>query len=141
LIGYTSKKDKGKTPILEHFHTPRSMGNALAWGDQQTPEPINEVDDIKSIAYDRKIQVLVRITSRKRNLTLDSAMVITIEENLLDSKNAKLHELLGEGMTISHATIEKDKEDEMEVDAMRRELETIRHQDDYYKDTTQAIIF
>jgi hypothetical protein len=35
LSGQTSTTDKGKTPILEHFHTPGSIGNVLAWGDQK----------------------------------------------------------------------------------------------------------
>jgi hypothetical protein len=48
----------------------------LAWGDQQIPEPVDEVFDIKAITYDRKRQVLVRRTSKKRKLTLGSTMVI-----------------------------------------------------------------
>jgi hypothetical protein len=67
-------------------------------------------------------------------------MVITTEETLLDAKKDKVSELLGEGMAISHATIDRAKEDEREVDSMRRELENIRHQVDYYKDTTQAVM-
>jgi hypothetical protein len=77
--------NKGKEPTLEHFHTPGSLGNALSWGDQPIPEPVDEVVDVQAIAYDRKRQVVVRRTNKKRRLTLDSVVMITIEETLLDA--------------------------------------------------------
>jgi hypothetical protein len=43
-------------------------------------------------------------------------------------------------MAISHATIDKSRVEEREVDAMRRELESLRHQVEYYKDTTQVVL-
>jgi hypothetical protein len=67
-------------------------------------------------------------------------MILTIEETLLDAKKAKVSEFLGVGMAISHATIDQAKVDEREVDAMRKELESLRHQAYYYKDTTQAMM-
>jgi hypothetical protein len=133
--------DKGKEPTLEHFHTPGSLGNILSWGDQQILEPIDEVVDVQAIAYDRKRQVVVKRTSKKRRLTLDSAVMITTEETLFDAKQSKVSELLGVGMAISSATIDREKEDEWEVESMRRELEHLRHQVEYYRDTTQVIIF
>jgi hypothetical protein len=57
---------------------------------------------------------VVERKSRKRKLTLDNATVITTKEILLDNKKAKVSELLGEEIAISHATIEKYNEDEME---------------------------
>jgi hypothetical protein len=44
-------------------------------------------------------------------------------------------------MAISNATIDREKEDEREAKSMRRELEHLRHQVEYYRDTTQEIIF
>jgi hypothetical protein len=64
------------------------MGNMLAWGDQPILEPLDEVDDIESIAYDRKRQMLVKRTQRKRKLTLDNTMILTSEETLLGDKRA-----------------------------------------------------
>jgi hypothetical protein len=34
LSGQIPTTDKGKAPVLEHFHTPVSLGNMLAWGGQ-----------------------------------------------------------------------------------------------------------
>jgi hypothetical protein len=132
--------DKGKVPILENFHTPESIGNVLAWGDQQILELVYEFVDIQAITYDRKRQILVRRTSRERNLTLDISMVIIIEETLLEAKKDKLSEMLVAGMSVSHATIDKAKEEEREVDSMRTKLENHRHQAYYYKATTQAVM-
>jgi len=75
--------DKGKTPIIENFHTPGSMGNILAWDDQPILEPLDDVADIESIAYDRKMHLLVKITQRKMKLTLDSIVIMTSEETCL----------------------------------------------------------
>jgi hypothetical protein len=41
-------------PILEQIHTVGSLGNTLTWGEQQIPEPVDEVTDIQAIAYDRR---------------------------------------------------------------------------------------
>jgi hypothetical protein len=62
--------DKGKAPVMEHFHTPGSLENILSWGDQPIPEPLDEVVDVESIVYDRKRQSLVRRTQRKRKMTI-----------------------------------------------------------------------
>jgi hypothetical protein len=44
--------EKGKETMLEHFHTPGSLGNVLTWGDQPIPEPVDEVVDVQAISYD-----------------------------------------------------------------------------------------
>jgi hypothetical protein len=51
---------KGKETILEHFHTLINLGNTLSWGDQPIPDSMDEVVDVQSIAYDRKIQLVVK---------------------------------------------------------------------------------
>jgi hypothetical protein len=107
-----SMADKGKEPTLEHFHTPGSLSNAISWGDQPIPEPVDEVVDVQAITYDRKRKVVVKRTSKKRRLTLDSVVVITMKETMLDAKQSKVSELLGVGMAISSATIDREREDE-----------------------------
>jgi len=104
--------DKGKELALEHFHSLGSLGNALLGGDQSIPEPVDEVADVESIAYDRKRQVVFKRTNKKRRLTLDIVVMITMEETMLDAKQSKVSELLGAGMAISNATINKAREDE-----------------------------
>jgi hypothetical protein len=84
---------------------------------------------------------VVRRTGNKRRLTLDNAVLITMEETLLDAKQSKVSELLGAGMAISSATMDREREDEHEVDSMRVELVQLRHQVEYYQDTTQAVRF
>jgi hypothetical protein len=39
-------------------------------------------------------------------------VLITMEETLLDAKQSKVSELLGEGMEISSATMDREREDE-----------------------------
>jgi hypothetical protein len=97
---------------------------------------VDEVDDIQSIAYDRKRKWIVKRTGKKRRITLDSAVIITMEETLLDTGQSKVTELLGVSMPISSAIIDREREDEREVDSMRGELVHIKHQVEYYKDTT-----
>jgi hypothetical protein len=62
---------------MEHLYTAGSLGNTVSWGDQQIPEPIDKVVDIQAIAYDRKRKVVMKITVRKRKLTLDNTLFIT----------------------------------------------------------------
>jgi hypothetical protein len=50
--------------------------------------------------------VVVKRTSKKTRLTLDSVVVITREENLFDTKKTKVNELLEAHMAISNATID-----------------------------------
>jgi hypothetical protein len=53
-------------------HIVRSLGNTLTWGEQQIPEPIDEVVDIQAITYDRKRKSTMKGTTNKRRLMLDS---------------------------------------------------------------------
>jgi hypothetical protein len=81
----------------------------LTWGDQQIHEPVDEIIDIQSIAYDRKRKVEMRITTKKRRLTLDRTIFITTEETLLDTENAKMTEIIRAGMAITNATLDIEK--------------------------------
>jgi len=79
---------------------------------------------------------VVKQTNKIKRLTLDSAIVVTTKETLLDTKNAKVRELLGVGMDISNSTINREKQYEREEESMRRELGHFRYQAKYYKNTT-----
>jgi len=65
-------------------------------------------------------------------------VVFAIEEPL-NTKKSKLSELLYGGVTISHATIYKDRVDESEVEEMKRELSFLRNQVDYYKGSCETV--
>jgi hypothetical protein len=72
-------------PVLEQIHTTGSLGNTLTLGEQQIPEPVDEVADIQVICYDRKRKVVMKRTTKKRRLMLDSSILITMEEKLLST--------------------------------------------------------
>jgi hypothetical protein len=101
---------KGKYMVLEHFHTLGNLGNSLSWRDQPILEPVDEVVHVQAIAYDRKIQLVVKRVVKKRIITLDSVVMITTEETLLDVGQSNIIELLGESMAISSASIDKASE-------------------------------
>jgi hypothetical protein len=73
------------------------------------------VFDVKAIIYNRKRQVVVKRTSKKERLTLDSVVVITMKETMLDAKKSKVSELLGARVDIYSVTIDKAREDEREA--------------------------
>jgi len=51
--------------------------------------------------------------------------LVTSKENLYDTKKAWVSELLGVGMVMSHTMIDKDGEEEREVHAMKKEIESL----------------
>jgi hypothetical protein len=57
----------------------------LTWGYQKIPELMDEVSDIQAISYDRKRKSIMRRTTKNRRLTLDSAILITTEEDMLNT--------------------------------------------------------
>jgi hypothetical protein len=125
---------------MVHLYTTESIGNTLSLGDQQIPELVDEVADIQEIAYDKKMKVLMRRTVKKRKIMLDSTLLITTEEMLFDTKSVKMTELIGARMDITDATLDKEKMDEREVASMKKELDHLRHQAEYYQNSTQAMV-
>jgi hypothetical protein len=128
-------------PSLEQIYTIGSLGNMLTWGDQQIPEPVDEVVDIHAITYDQKRKSIMQRTTKKRRITLDRSILITTEENMINTEHAKTSELIGAGMEITDATLDREKRDEEELVASLKELEHLRHLEKYYQDTTQAAVF
>jgi hypothetical protein len=51
----------------------------------------------------------MRRTTKKIRLTLDSLILITTEEKLLNIENMKSSELIGAGMVITDATLDQEK--------------------------------
>jgi hypothetical protein len=54
-------------------------------------------------------------TTKKRRITLDHSILITTEENLINTEHAKTSELIGTGMEIIDATLDREKRDEEEL--------------------------
>jgi hypothetical protein len=102
-------------PILEQIYTVGSLGIMLTWGDKQIPEPVDEVGDIQDISYDWKRKSIMNITTKKIRLTLYLSILITIKEKLISTEHAKTSEIIGAGMEITDATLDRVKRDEKEM--------------------------
>jgi len=53
----------------------------------------------------------MRRTTKKRSLTLDSTLIINIEEMLFDTESDKMTELIRAWMAITDATLDIEKRD------------------------------
>jgi len=91
------------------------LGNTLTWGDQKIHEPVDEVANIHTNSYDQKRKSIILRTTKKRRITLDCSILITTEENLINTEHAKMFKLIGAGMAIIDATLDRDKRDEEEL--------------------------
>jgi hypothetical protein len=138
LLGHTEEVQE---PSLEHIYTVESLGNTLTWGEKQIPEPVDEVIDIQAIAYDRKMNDIMKRTTKKRRLTLDNSILITIEEKLISTEHAKTSELIAVGMAITVATLDRARKDEEELATALKELEHLCHLVKYDQDSMQATMF
>jgi len=125
---------------MDHLYTPGSLGNMVSWGDQQILEHVDEIANMQAIAYDRKRKFMMKRTVKKRKLTFDSTLLITMEEALFDTEHAKMIELIGAQMDIMDATLDKAKKDKEEASAMRKELDHLHHRAEYYQNSTQAVV-
>jgi hypothetical protein len=67
---------------------------------------MDEVIDIQAISYERKRKSIMWRTTKKRRLTLDSTLLITTEETLLNRENAKTTKLISAGIAITDTTLE-----------------------------------
>jgi hypothetical protein len=83
-------KEEVQEPSLKQIYTIGSLGNMLTWGDQQIPEPMDEVADIHAITYDQKWKSIVQRTTKKRRITLDHSILITTEENLINTEHQNI---------------------------------------------------
>jgi len=54
-------------------------------------------------------------------------------------ESAKMSKIIRARMAITNATLHRGKRDESEVATMRKELDHLRHQVEYYPNSTQAV--
>jgi hypothetical protein len=87
--GPSEHMEEVQEPSLEQIYTIGILGNILTWGDQQIPELVDEVTNIHAISYDRKMNVIVQRTTKKRRITLDHSILITTEEKMINIENSK----------------------------------------------------
>jgi DNA repair ATPase RecN len=84
---------------------------------------------------------VLRRTTNKRRLTLDSTLLITTKETLLNTENAKISELIGVVMAITDVMPDREKMDEKELATTKKDLDHLCHLAKYYQDSTQAVVF
>jgi hypothetical protein len=118
-----------------------SLEDTLTWGEQQIPKLVDEVTDIQAITYDRKIKSIMKSTTKKRRLILDNLILITTEEKLLSTEHANTSKLIGAGMAITDAMLDRERRDEKELVIALKELEHLCHLEKYYQDSMQATVF
>jgi hypothetical protein len=88
---------------------------------------VDEFIDIQAIAYDQKRKYIVKRTTKKRRLTLDSSIPITTEEKLISTKHAKTSDIISAGMEITNATLDRERKDEEELVVVLNQLEHLCH--------------
>jgi hypothetical protein len=49
-------------------------------------------------------------------------------------------ELIGTGMAINDATLDRERMDERDVASMKKELDHLHHQAEYYQNSTQTVV-
>jgi hypothetical protein len=97
---------------------------------------VDEVAGIHAISYDWKMKVIMKRTTKKRRITLNHSILMTKEENLINTEHAKTSKLISVEMEITDATLDKEKGDEEELAIGLKEMEHLLHLAKYYQDTT-----
>jgi hypothetical protein len=93
---------------------------------------VDEVVDIQAITYYQKRKAIMKRTTKKRRLTLDNSILITIEEKLINTEHVKTSELISAGMEITDATLDRARKDEEELATALKELKHLCHLEKYY---------
>jgi hypothetical protein len=93
------------------------------------------------ISYDQKRKAIVQRTAKKRRITLDQSILITTEENLINTVDARASELIGVGKSLSDAAQDRARRDEKELADTLKELEHLCHLVEYYKGATQTVVY
>jgi hypothetical protein len=83
---------------------------------------------------------MMRRIAKKIWLMLDNKHIITTEETLLDTENAKMTKLIRAGRAINYAMLDREKRDENELVSMKKELDHVCHQAEYYQNSTRVVV-
>jgi hypothetical protein len=80
-------------------------------------------------------------TIKKRRLTFYISILITTKEKLIITEHAKTSELIGAGMAIRDASLDRARNYEGELVAVLKDLDHLHHLEKYYQDSTQDTVF
>jgi hypothetical protein len=108
-VGSTRQNEEVQEPNLKQIYTAGSLGNNLKWGEQQIPDPIDEVADIYAISYDQKRKDIIKRTAKKRRITMDQSIIVITGDKLIDTADTCTSELIGVGKSLSEATWDRTK--------------------------------
>jgi hypothetical protein len=72
---------------------------------------------------------------------LDQSILITTEENLINTADARASELINIGKSISDVAQDRSRRNEKELADTLKELEHLRHLYDYYKGAMQTVVY
>jgi hypothetical protein len=72
---------------------------------------------------------------------LDQSILITIEENLINTADARTSELIGIGKSLSDVAQDRVRRDEKELADTLKELKHLPHLVKYYKGATQTAVY
>jgi hypothetical protein len=72
---------------------------------------------------------------------LDQSILVTTEENLINTADARMSELIGVGKSLSDAAQDRARRDEKELADTLKELEHLCHLVKYYKGATQTTVY
>jgi hypothetical protein len=122
-----------KNPILNIYTPSKSWEICLPGEINKSPNPWTNL-----LIY--RPSPIMKRTTKKRRITIYRSMLITIEEKLINTEHAKTSELIGVGLAITDATLDKDNRDEEEIIVVLKELEHLFHLEKYYQDTTQVAV-
>jgi hypothetical protein len=140
-VGPSQKIKEVQDSDIEQLYTTDSLGNMLTWGNQQIPELVDEVADIYAISYDQKRKAIMQRTTKKGKITVDHYILVTTEENLINTIDARTSELIGMGRAISDVAQDRARRDERELANTLKELEHLRHLVEYYKGATHTAAY
>jgi hypothetical protein len=121
-----------KNPFLNIYTKLEAWEICLPGEINKIPKPMDEVVDIEAISYNYKRKSIMKRTTKKRRITLDHSILITIEEKLINTDFNKTSELIDIGMAITDSTLDREKRDEEELVISRKELEDLFHLVKYY---------
>ena len=72
---------------------------------------------------------------------MDQSIVVTTEENLINTTYSRTSELIGVGKSLSNVAQDRARRDEKELVDTREELEHLRHLVKYYKGATETTAY
>lgn len=89
--------------------------------------------DLEMIDYNRRKQVIVKQSQKRKKIDLDTTILCTIEENMIDTKRARLSGLLSIGLAITYPIMDRARYEVEEIQNQGKQISLLENQVKYYK--------